>query len=116
MTPVRLELDTCEARASSILEPPDFTCADTVEFGYVLTLSNARIVPNEVGRRGSGYTYPEFCMVGVLEYGDSAQFVGGFNPSPLVPLNPKFVLTPEQIVKISQKYIADPPLVFPQFE
>ena len=34
----------------------------------------------------------------------------GFNPPPpLVPLTPKFVLTPEKIVKISQKYIADPP-------
>ena len=27
---------------------------------------------------------------------------------------PKFVLTPEKIVKKSQKYIADPPLVLPQ--
>ena len=32
-------------------------------------------------------------------------------------LTPKFVLTPQKIVKISQKYIAAPaPLVFPQIE
>ena len=36
--------------------------------------------------------------------------VGEGGLTPLVPLNhPKFVLTPEKIVKISQKYIADPP-------
>ena len=46
----------------------------------------------------------------------SARFVGGwgFNP-PLVPLNPPSLYWPsEKIVKISQKYIADPPLVFPK--
>ena len=42
--------------------------------------------------------------------------VGGFNPSSGASQAPKFVLTPEKIVKISQKYIADPPLVFPQIE
>ena len=43
--------------------------------------------------------------------------LGGLTPS-LVPLNlPKFVLTLEKIVKISQKYIADPsPLFFSQIE
>ena len=41
----------------------------------------------------------------------------GFNP-PLVSLNPQvcFDPSPEKIVKISQKYIADPPPVFPQIE
>ena len=39
------------------------------------------------------------------------------NPHPLMPLDPsKFVLTPENIIEIIQKYIADPPLVFPQIE
>ena len=45
-----------------------------------------------------------------LTYLPSAQFVEGlgFNLPPLVPLNsPKFVLTPEKIVKISKKYIAE---------
>ena len=47
----------------------------------------------------------------------SARFVGGwgFNP-PLVPLNPQVCINPEKIVKISQKYIADPPLVYPQIK
>ena len=44
-------------------------------------------------------------------YVSSARFVGGLGwlNSPLVPLTPKFVLTPhEKIVKISQKYLAAP--------
>jgi len=39
----------------------------------------------------------------------SARFVGGWGLTPLWCLStPKFVLTPRKIVKISQKYIADP--------
>ena len=48
----------------------------------------------------------------------SARFVGGwgFNPSG-ASQPPKFVFNPPQKkVKISQKYIDDPPLVFPQIE
>ena len=42
--------------------------------------------------------------------------VGGFNPL-LVPLTPQVCIDPpKKIVKISEKYIADPPLVFPQIE
>ena len=42
--------------------------------------------------------------------------VGGLTP-PLVPLNPpKLTLNPTDLVKKSQKYIADPPLVLPQID
>ena len=39
----------------------------------------------------------------------SVLFVGGWVNPPLVPLNPQVCIDPRQIVKISQKYIADPP-------
>ena len=43
---------------------------------------------------------------------------GGLLPPPLMPSTPKFVLTPEKIVKISLKktLLTPPPLVFPQIE
>ena len=50
----------------------------------------------------------------------SARFVGGWGLTlPLWCLStPKFVLPPppEKIVNVSQKYIADPPLIFPQID
>ena len=48
-----------------------------------------------------------------------ARFVGvweGVYPPPWCHSLPKFSLTPTVLVKNSQKYIADPPLVLPQIE
>ena len=54
----------------------------------------------------------------IIRYDGSARFVGGWRVQlPVWCLStPKFLLTPEKIVKISQKYIANPPPVFPQIK
>ena len=67
----------------------------------------------------------EYCCSNLLQQAiavldlSSGQGVRGFNPPPppsgaSQPL--KFIFNPQKIVKISEKYIADPYLIFPQIE
>ena len=93
---------------------------------YCICMQECNIWPSEILNRQHGYIniiilysiniYQHTIFQNNIDI--SARFdgggVGGLTPPPpaLWCLStPKFVLTPEKIVKISQKYIADPPLV-----